>query len=130
MGTCGSPSLLVPRRAIESHDEIGDDPAMMSLDLRRAAAVALVLCLAVPVSAAAGESGRDIAAACASCHHGDRRAGAAIPGLAGMDKAAMIARVREFRAGKRPSTIMRQLANGYTDAQIEAAAGYWSAQPP
>jgi sulfide dehydrogenase cytochrome subunit len=41
-----------------------------------------------------------------------------------MEKAAIIERVREFRDGRRPSTIMRQLANGYTDAQIEAAASY------
>ncbi len=56
--------------------------------------------------------------------------GAAIPDLAGMDKATIVARVREFRDGSRPATIMRQLANGYTDAQIEAAASYLSAQKP
>jgi cytochrome c553 len=37
-------------------------------------------------------------------------------------------RVKEFRDGRRPSTIMQQLANGYTDAQIEAAASYLAAQ--
>jgi len=130
MGACGLPSLLTVRRAIESDPEIGDDPAMASLDLLALVAAALAVGTALAGSAAAGESGRDIAAACASCHHGERRAGAAIPGLAGMDKAAMIARMREFRDGARPSTIMRQLANGYTEAQIEAAAAYLSAQKP
>jgi|SRR5690349_17155853 len=83
---------------------------------------------ALPVIAAGNDTGRDIAASCASCHHGDRRDGAAIPDLAGMGKAAIVDRVREFRDGRRPSTIMRQLANGYTDAQIEAAASYLAAQ--
>jgi cytochrome c553 len=82
----------------------------------------------LPVTAADSDAGRDIAASCASCHHGDRRSGAAIPDLAGMEKATIIERVREFRDGRRPSTIMRQLANGYTDAQIEAAASYLATQ--
>ena len=85
-------------------------------------------CACLPVIAAETEAGRDIAANCASCHHGDRSTGAAIPDLAGMEKAAIIERVREFRDGRRPSTIMRQLANGYSDSQIEAAASYLAAQ--
>jgi cytochrome c553 len=36
--------------------------------------------------------------------------------------------MRDFRDGKRPSTIMQQLAKGYSDAEIEAAAAYLSAQ--
>jgi len=31
-------------------------------------------------------------------------------------------------SGRRPATVMQQLAKGYTDAQIEAAAAYFSAQ--
>ncbi len=45
-----------------------------------------------------------------------------------MDKTTIIERVREFRDGRRPSTVMQQLAKGYTDAQIEAAASYFAAQ--
>jgi sulfide dehydrogenase cytochrome subunit len=85
-------------------------------------------CASLPVIAAESNAGRDIAANCASCHHGDRRGGAAIPDLAGMEKATIVERVREFRDGRRSSTMMRQLANGYTDAQIEAAASYLAAQ--
>ena len=108
--------------------EIGDDAAMKSTSLLRLFAAALGACAALPLAAAESDAGRDIAANCASCHHGDRRAGAAIPDLAGMEKAAIVERVREFRDGRRPSTIMRQLANGYTDAQIDAAASYLAAQ--
>ncbi|HEY2863606.1 MAG TPA: c-type cytochrome [Casimicrobiaceae bacterium] len=88
------------------------------------------VCTGFPGVAAADESGRDIAANCATCHHGDSRAGAPVPSLAGMDKAALVRRVREFRDGVRPSTIMKELAKGYTDAQIEAAAAYLATQKP
>ena len=88
-----------------------------------AAALTLVSSLA-----GAADAGRDIAAGCASCHGTDGRSRGAIPALAGRDKAAIVQEVRDFRDGKRPSTVMRQLAKGYTDAQIEAAAAYFTAQ--
>lgn len=98
--------------------------------LARLLAAAFGACVALPLGAAESQAGRDIAANCASCHHGDRERGAAIPGLAGMDKAMIVQRVQEFRDGRRPSTIMQQLAKGYTDAQVEAAAAYLSTQKP
>ncbi len=91
--------------------------------LLAAAALALVSSLA-----GAADAGRDIAADCASCHGTDGRSHGAIPALAGRDKAAIVQQVRDFRDGRRPSTVMQQLAKGYTDAQIEAAAAYFAAQ--
>jgi len=38
--------------------------------------------------------------------------------------------MKDFRDGKRPSTIMQQLAKGYTDAEIDAAAAHFAAQKP
>ncbi|MEO8565497.1 MAG: c-type cytochrome [Betaproteobacteria bacterium] len=101
---------------------------MKSTCLPRLVAAAFGACAALPIIAAESDAGRDIAANCASCHHGDRRSGVPIPDLAGMDKATIVERMHEFRDGRRPSTIMRQLASGYTDAQIEAAASYLAAQ--
>ena len=72
--------------------------------------------------------GRDIAANCANCHGTDGRSRAAIPSLAGQDAAVIVQRVKEFRDGRRAATVMQQLAKGYTDAQIEAAAAYFAAQ--
>ncbi|MGH8713132.1 MAG: c-type cytochrome [Casimicrobiaceae bacterium] len=91
------------------------------------ALLAAATCLPAPVTAAGADTGRDIAAACLSCHRGDHRGDAAIPDLAGMDESAIVQRVQAFRDGRRPSTIMQQLARGYTDAQIEAAAAYLAA---
>jgi sulfide dehydrogenase cytochrome subunit len=74
--------------------------------------------------------GRDIAANCANCHGTGGRSLGGIPSIAGLDKAYLVQQMRDFRDGKRPSTIMQQLAKGYSDAQIEAAAAYLAAQKP
>ena len=72
--------------------------------------------------------GRDVAANCTSCHGTDGRSRGGIPSLVGQDRLNLVQQVRDFRDGKRPSTIMQQLAKGYSDAEIEAAAAYLSAQ--
>lgn len=76
-------------------------------------------------------SGREIGANCTACHGPNGRSkAAAIRSLAGMDKAAIISAVISFREGRRPSTVMQQLAKGYTDAQITAAAAFFATQKP
>lgn len=86
--------------------------------------------LAVGADAAAADAtlGRDIAANCANCHGTDGRSRGGVPSLAGQDKGYIVQQMKDFRDGKRPSTVMQQLAKGYTDAQIEAAAAYFAAQ--
>ena len=49
-------------------------------------------------------------------------------GHAGVDKAHIVAQMQDFKSGKRPSTIMQQLAKGFSDAQIEQIAAYFAAQ--
>ena len=51
-----------------------------------------------------------------------------MPNLAGQQKTYIIEQMRAFRDGKRPATIMHQLAKGYTDPQIEAIAEFFSRQ--
>lgn len=93
----------------------------------RPAALALFL-VSGAVGAANPNLGRDVAAACASCHGTDGRSRGDIPSLAGRDKGELIRLVRDLRDGARRSTVMQQLAKGYTDAEIDAAAAYFSAQ--
>ena len=96
-----------------------------------AAVVASLFLIAVATRAAdpAAPPGRDIAANCANCHGTNGRSLPPMPSLAGRPAGEIAMLVREFRDGKRPSTVMQQLAKGYTDAQIEAAATYFAEQP-
>ncbi|GIL04835.1 cytochrome C [Betaproteobacteria bacterium PRO7] len=74
--------------------------------------------------------GRNIAATCANCHGtGGASAGGNEP-LAGKPKADIVQKMQDFKAGRKPATIMHQLAKGYTDAQIDAVAAYFAAQKP
>ena len=71
---------------------------------------------------------RDMAAACASCHGGQGRAEAGMASLAGVNKDDLLKKMMAFKTGKQPSTIMQQLAKGYSDDQLTALASYFSAQ--
>ena len=83
---------------------------------------------AFPV-AAQDVQGRNLAAGCAICHGTEGRAapkdGIA---LAGLPKERIAGQMRDFRDGKRPATVMHQIARGYTDAQIDAIAAWFAAQ--
>ena len=74
--------------------------------------------------------GRMLASNCATCHGTNGASVGGMPGLAGRPRAALLQMLREYRDGKRPATIMHQLAKGYTDAQLEAVSSYLSAQKP
>ena len=71
---------------------------------------------------------RGMAATCTHCHGTDGRSVGITPSLAGVDKSYMAQQMKDFKTGKRPGTIMHQLAKGYTDAQIDQIAAYFAAQ--
>jgi len=70
-----------------------------------------------------------LAATCAACHGtAGHTQGSTLPALAGQSQQALSASLHAFKAGKRESTIMTQIAKGYTDEQIELLAAYFAAQ--
>ena len=71
---------------------------------------------------------RDMAAACASCHGDQGRAEVGMVSLAGANKDELLKKMLDYKTGKQPSTIMQQLAKGYSDDQLAAMASYFSAQ--
>ena len=67
--------------------------------------------------------------ACAGCHGTNGgSAGPTMPSLASQSKEAIEAAMKKFKSGERPSTVMGRLAKGYTDAEFEAMAEFFSKQ--
>ena len=94
------------------------------------AAAALVAALAAaPALAQDNTLARNLAAPCAICHGTEGRPVTKdIAPLAGMPKEYLVRQMSDFRDGKRPATVMQQLAKGYSDAQIEQLAGFFAGQ--
>ncbi len=89
-----------------------------------------LLALAGVAHAQSDTRARDLASTCANCHGTAGRAQGAVPALAGQSKADLVQKMIDFRDGKRPATIMHQLAKGYTAEQIDALAGWFAQQKP
>lgn len=91
------------------------------------ASAVLAAVLATPALAQDPNSARSLAATCTTCHGTDGRSvGGVPPPLAGRDRGHLLQLLKEFKAGTRPATVMQQLARGYTDAQLELVATYFS----
>ena len=77
---------------------------------------------------AADSDARNLAANCTGCHGTNGVSTGGIPSRAGIERTRIATLMQEFRDGKRPSTVMQQLAKGYTDEQIEAIAAWLAAE--
>jgi len=87
--------------------------------------------LAVLPAAAQEVQGRNLAAGCAICHGTNGRGlekDGPLDALAGRPREYLAAQMRAFRDGRRPATVMHQIARGYTDSQIDAMAAWFAAQ--
>jgi cytochrome c553 len=95
----------------------------------RFVAFATTLACCAP-AALAQDAGRNLAAGCAICHGTQGRPAPDAPliPLAGLPQDHVATQMRAFRDGKRPATVMHQIAKGYTDAQIDAMAAWFAAQ--
>lgn len=70
-----------------------------------------------------------VAEGCIGCHGPNGAGAGAVPGLAGRDRAELVALMAAFRANERPATIMGRIARGYTEAEIAAAADHFARLP-
>ena len=94
------------------------------------AAIAAVFAGTAAAQAADPNLARNLAATCANCHGTNGVSQGGVESLAGAGKDDMIRKLKEYKAGTKPGTIMPQLAKGYTDAQIDLVAGWFAAQKP
>jgi sulfide dehydrogenase cytochrome subunit len=90
---------------------------------------AAALACTAPGASAQDTNARNLAAGCAICHGTTGHAVTKdVTTLAGIPSDHLAKQLRDFRDGKRPATVMHQIAKGYTDAQIEAMAAWFAAQ--
>ena len=84
-----------------------------------------------PVAAQDSNAGRNLSAACFTCHGtGGNSVGGVPPSLAGRDAGELFQAMKDFQSGKRPATIMHQQAKGYNDAQLKAIAAHIATLKP
>jgi cytochrome c553 len=97
--------------------------------MRRTVFFALAMSCAA-AAAAQDTASRNLASGCAICHGtlGKPAPDAPLIPLAGLPADHIATQMRAFRDGKRPATVMHQIAKGYTDAQIDAIAAWYAAQ--
>lgn len=76
---------------------------------------------------AADPTGEMMAGTCAGCHGTQGRLGTVefVP-LAGLPEEQFVRAMRDFKSGKRPSTLMGLVANGFTDSEVRAMARYFA----
>ena len=67
---------------------------------------------------------------CAACHGENGIATApGIPHLAAQDRAYLVAALRQYRSGERAAAAMRAASGALSDADMDALADWYSAQP-
>jgi cytochrome subunit of sulfide dehydrogenase len=88
------------------------------------AASAFVLCLLGSAGPASAQNANPqlLTVSCSGCHGPNGRSPGAMPSIYGRTAASIAETLRDFRDGKRPSTVMVRFAKGYSDAEIDAVA--------
>ena len=78
-----------------------------------------------PASVCAAQT-RIYASTCYICHGPSGKSDQSSPGLAGQDKAYLVQAMKEQKAGKRETTVMKKYMLGFTDAEIEQMAEFFA----
>ena len=73
-------------------------------------------------------SHRMLGDACAGCHGTRGHSSSPMPIIAGLPEVYLKQTLRDYRSGKRPSTIMGRVARGYNDEEIDALAAFFASQ--
>ena len=73
-------------------------------------------------------SHRMLGDACAGCHGTRGHSASPMPIIAGLPEVYLKQTLRDYKSGKRPSTIMGRVASGYDDTEIDALAAFFASQ--
>ena len=91
------------------------------------AATLLVAVCAAQAQAQDGPSGQAIVQTCYVCHGPQGKSVEGVPPLLLGQKEFVQRQMADFKADRRPATIMNRIAKGYSDAEIAAIADYLAA---
>lgn len=87
---------------------------------------AFAAAIALSGAVQAGASGAMLGNTCAGCHGTHGVSAGAAPSLKGLPADYIKQAMHDFKSDKRPATIMNRIAKGYSDADIDAMAAYFS----
>jgi cytochrome subunit of sulfide dehydrogenase len=90
-----------------------------------AAAIGCVSVAAAVVASAEPPVG---AASCTGCHPASSRVTSPVPRLSGLDRAAIVRAMQDFRSGQRTGTVMDRISKGFTDEEVQAIAAWYAGQ--
>ncbi len=93
-----------------------------------AVAVALVIGVTFTDGPARAEmaSGAVLANTCFSFHGTDGKSVGAMPTIAGKSESFIAEKLKAFKSGELEATVMNRIAKGFSDAEIEALAKFFS----
>ncbi len=77
-----------------------------------------------PAKPVASETARTLAQNCFICHGPNGRSPGAIPSLSRLSAQRIASRLRDFKSGAAPSTVMGRHAKAYSESEIDAVASY------
>ena len=90
--------------------------------------IILLLVISTAVSAVEITKGAMLSNSCAACHGTAGKSPGSIPSINDKPAQFLIQSLKDFRSGKRPSTVMGRHASGYNDEEIKHIANYFSSQ--
>jgi sulfide dehydrogenase cytochrome subunit len=81
-----------------------------------------------PTSTAAAADAPPGAASCTGCHPANAGVESPLTRLGGRDAADLVRQMQAFRSGEVPTTVMDQIAKGFSDAEVQAIAAWYAEQ--
>lgn len=90
------------------------------------AATAMASLAASQAVFAANAGGKIIAAQCNGCHGFEGVSKGIVPSLKGRPEVYLAESMKEFKSDKRKGSIMNRIAKGYSDAELDNVAKYYS----
>jgi cytochrome c553 len=71
-------------------------------------------------------AGKAKATSCAMCHGANGEGSGSNPPLAGMKQAQFVQAMKDFKSGKRSNAMMKNLASGLSNDEVENIAAYYA----